>query len=151
MSRVFPEKNDFPKNLSGRTKRALTSLIILPELTIYTFRHKISGGDFLREIFEILAAMLAAYGLWTLLRAFRDRLLYPKRVRQRVNAAVYIDNGCSDLEEIAAYVKYLERDGYVAGVVSHRNTALCDIKHRKKQFAMAFQSGNPSPDGRASE
>ena len=65
----------------------------------------------MREIFEILAAMLAAYGLWTLLRAFRDRLLYPKRVRQSVNAAVYIDNGCSDLEEISAYVKYLERDG----------------------------------------
>lgn len=68
----------------------------------------------MREIFEILAAMLAAYGLWTLLRAFRDRLLYPKRVRQRVNAAVYIDNGCSDLEEIAAYVKYLERDGKIS-------------------------------------
>ena len=69
----------------------------------------------MREIFEIIAAMLAAFGFWTLLHAFRDWLLFPREIRRRVNAAVYIDNESSDLAQIAAYVKTLKKEGKISG------------------------------------
>ena len=66
------------------------------------------------EMLEIIAAMLAAFGLWNLLHLFCDRLLYPGRIRRRVNAAVFIDNDVSDLPEIAAYVKTLAREDKIS-------------------------------------
>lgn len=68
----------------------------------------------MREFFEIIAAMLAAYGLWTLLHSLCDLMLYPRAVRRRVNAAVFINNESSDLPEIAAYVKTLRKEGKIS-------------------------------------
>ena len=68
----------------------------------------------MREISEIIAAMLAAYGFWQLMMLFRTSLLFPARVRRRVNAAIYIDNDTSDLPEIAAYVKTLAREDKIS-------------------------------------
>ena len=90
------------------------------------------------EMLEIIAAMLAAFGFWNLLHLFRDRLLYPGRIRRRVNAAVFIDNEVSDLPEIAAYVKTLRKEGkisserliIVAGSDIINRAGLCDREFR---------------------
>lgn len=68
----------------------------------------------MRGIFEIIAAMLAAFGLWTLLHSLCDLMLYPRALRRRVNAAVFINNETSDLPEIAAYVKTLGKEGKIS-------------------------------------
>ena len=68
----------------------------------------------MREIFEIIAAMLAAFGLWTLMHSLCDQMRFPRALRQRVNAAVFINNETSDLPEIAAYVKTLRREGKIS-------------------------------------
>ena len=74
----------------------------------------IPGVVFVREIFEIIAAVLAVYGFWQILYLIREEILYPRRIRKRVNAAIYIDNGTSDLPEIAAYVKSLAKEGKIS-------------------------------------
>lgn len=66
------------------------------------------------DVFEIIAAVLAAFGLWTLLHDLCDFLIYPARVRKRVNAAIYIEDDMSDVSEIATYVKSLRREGKIS-------------------------------------
>ena len=68
----------------------------------------------MREVFEIIAAVLAVYGFWQILYLIREEILYPRRIRRRVNAAIYIDNDTSDLSEIAAYVKSLAKEGKIS-------------------------------------
>ncbi len=66
------------------------------------------------EILEIIAAVLAVYGFWQILYLIRGEILYPRRIRRRVNAAIYIDNDTSDLPEIATYVKSLAKEGKIS-------------------------------------
>ena len=62
------------------------------------------------EIIEIIIAVLAVFGVYTLLDMLKFRLLYPSGLRERLRAAVYIDNGSDDLSEVAAYAKHLGRE-----------------------------------------
>lgn len=63
----------------------------------------------MREILEIVAAVLAALGIYTVFGMLRIRLLFPRRVRRTLRAAVVVSD-TSQLYEAAAYAAYLRRE-----------------------------------------
>lgn len=103
------------------------------------------------EIFEIIAAMLAAFGLWNLLRGLRDLLLFPSRIRRRVNAAVYIDEDTSELPEIAAYVKTLSRDGKISAgrlIIIAKGDIIVDIPDSNEFRLIKTEEDSDGQNGR---
>ncbi|MBQ8510702.1 MAG: hypothetical protein IJ493_12425 [Clostridia bacterium] len=60
------------------------------------------------EILEIMLAVLAVYGLWSILTPLKERLLYPKKLRQRLRCAVEAENLDDEtLALCAQYARYL--------------------------------------------
>lgn len=68
----------------------------------------------MNDLFEIIAAMLAAFGLWKLLHCLFEWIAFPRALRKRIYPAVFIDNDTDDLTQIAAYVKTLSREGKIS-------------------------------------
>ncbi len=64
------------------------------------------------EILEIVLAMLAVFGGYTLLSMLKAALLYPKRVRKCLRCAVFTGEG--ELREAAAYCRYLRLCGKIS-------------------------------------
>ena len=65
------------------------------------------------EIFEIFAAVMSVFGIYTLLDMLRFRLLYPRKVRRLIRAAVVVDDD-TRISEAAEYAKYLRREGKIS-------------------------------------
>lgn len=63
----------------------------------------------MREVLEIFAAVMAVFGIYTMLDMLRERLLYPQKVRRLLRGAVIIGND-TPIAEIAAYAGYLRRE-----------------------------------------
>ncbi|MBQ8248283.1 MAG: hypothetical protein IJY93_00155 [Clostridia bacterium] len=63
----------------------------------------------MREVFEIFAAVMAVFGIYTVLDMLRERLLYPYKIRRLTRVAIIADENVP-LAEIAAYVGYLSRE-----------------------------------------
>ena len=61
----------------------------------------------MKDILEIIVAMLAVFGGYTVLDMLRVRLLYPKRVRLMLRAAFVYDTyeNAARVHEYAAYLK----------------------------------------------
>ena len=60
----------------------------------------------MREIIEIFAAVMAVFGIYTVLDMLRVRILYPRKVRATLRAAVVLGEN-ANLCEAASYAKYL--------------------------------------------
>lgn len=43
----------------------------------------------MREFLEIIVAFLAVFGAWSLIRKLKESILFPKKVRMRVAAAIH--------------------------------------------------------------
>ncbi len=113
----------FPlKNSPEFTNWALSWLIIRKFLTIYTnigdtACRTLSHGahimvreeKIMKDILEIIVAFLAVFGAYTLLDRFKLWLLYPRRVRMLIRAAV---EPCTeeDLRKARAYYKALRAE-----------------------------------------
>ncbi|MCI8388283.1 MAG: hypothetical protein HFE63_07465 [Clostridiales bacterium] len=67
------------------------------------------------ELLEIIVAVIAAWGLYKIGEAVRWRMMFPRRVRERVYGAVYINSDGEDLSAVDTYVKYLRLEGKIAG------------------------------------
>lgn len=65
----------------------------------------------LKEIFEIAAAVLAAFGLYNLLDRIKQIILYPKQTRVAVVAAVFEEDMNTETE---TYIEYLRREGKIS-------------------------------------
>ncbi len=65
----------------------------------------------MKDIMQIIAAMLAVLGFWRLLGLLAGRLLYPKRVRERIVAFVAEEG--EDEGEVRDYLRYLYVDGKI--------------------------------------
>lgn len=63
----------------------------------------------MKAVLEIIVAMLAVFGGYTVLDMIRVRLLYPKKVRMRVRAAVVLFDK-TELAGAADYARYLRRE-----------------------------------------
>ncbi len=63
----------------------------------------------MRDILEILVAMLAVFGGYTVLDMIRVRLLYPKRVRVMLRAAFVYDT-YENAARVCEYADYLKRE-----------------------------------------
>ncbi len=61
------------------------------------------------DFLEILVCVLAVFGAYTLLDMLRARLLYPRRARTRLRAAVILDDG-DDICDALQYASYLRRE-----------------------------------------
>lgn len=60
------------------------------------------------EILEITVAVLAAFGVYSILEMLRFGLLFPRRIRENVRAAVVFDE--NTYRETVEYVNYLRRE-----------------------------------------
>ena len=60
----------------------------------------------MREIIEIFAAVMAVFGIYTVLDMLRVRILYPRNTREALRAVVVLDEN-TNLSEAASYAKYL--------------------------------------------
>ena len=60
------------------------------------------------EMLEITVAVLAAFGVYSILEMVRFSLLFPRRIRKNVRAAVVFDE--NSYRETVAYVNYLRRE-----------------------------------------
>lgn len=58
------------------------------------------------EILEIFAAVMAVFGIYTVLDMLRLRLLYPPSVRRLLRVAIFVDNELPSADAVA-YTKYL--------------------------------------------
>lgn len=67
----------------------------------------------MRDIFEIFAAMLAVWGAYSLLSELRALLIFPKKVRHMLRAAI-IYKEAGKAAEAAAYADYLSREGKIS-------------------------------------
>ena len=67
----------------------------------------------MREVFEIFAAVMAVFGIYTVLDMLRERLLYPRKIRRLIRAAVVIDEE-TPLAQIMSYVEYLRLEGKIS-------------------------------------
>ena len=63
----------------------------------------------MKDILEILVAMLAVFGGYTVLDMIRVRLLYPKSVRMMLRAAAYWDT-YENVARACEYADYLKRE-----------------------------------------
>lgn len=63
----------------------------------------------MRDILEILVAMLAVFGGYTVLDMIRVRLLYPKRVRVMLRVALVYDT-YENAAQVCEYADYLKRE-----------------------------------------
>jgi len=61
---------------------------------------------------EIIIAVLAVFGGYTILTMIKSSLLYPKRVRRKIMAAVFYDGEYPS--EAAAYARYLRLCGKIS-------------------------------------
>ena len=43
----------------------------------------------MRELLEIIVAFLAVFGAWSLIRGLRESILFPKKIRMSVSAAIH--------------------------------------------------------------
>ena len=64
------------------------------------------------EILEIVLAMLAVFGGYTLASILKSALLDPKKVRKCLRCAVFIGEG--ELRDAAAYCRYLRLCGKIS-------------------------------------
>ncbi len=60
----------------------------------------------MREIIEIFTAVMAVFGIYTMLDMLRVRILYPRKIRTALRAAILL-NEETNLPEAASYAKYL--------------------------------------------
>ena len=66
----------------------------------------------MKEMLEIIVAFLAVFGAWSLLKLLREALLFPKKVRTKVSAAV---RNCDAGDRRALeYVNYLRAERKIA-------------------------------------
>lgn len=63
----------------------------------------------MKDILEILVAMLAAFGGYTVLDMIRVHLMYPKRVRLKLRAAIVSDTYANAVRAYE-YANYLKRE-----------------------------------------
>ena len=62
------------------------------------------------DLFEILAAVLAAIGMASLFEKLKFMLMYPKKLRRLLRLAVIYNGNDELLPELSPYVKYLARE-----------------------------------------
>ena len=60
------------------------------------------------DILEIVIAVICAFGIYNLLNMLRENILFPKKVRNKVRAAVIYDG--EGLENVCSYVNFLRRE-----------------------------------------
>ncbi len=63
----------------------------------------------MREIIEIFAAVMAVFGIYTVLDMLRVRILYPRKTRESVRAAVIADEN-TNFADAVSYLGYLHRE-----------------------------------------
>ena len=66
----------------------------------------------LRELLEIIVAFLAVFGAWSLIRNLKESILFPKKVRMSVAAA--IREGADRNDRALEYVNYLRAERKIA-------------------------------------
>ena len=66
----------------------------------------------MRELLEIIVAFLAVFGAWSLIRNLKESILFPKKVRMRVAAA--IRDGSDQNDRALEYVNYLRAERKIA-------------------------------------
>ena len=66
----------------------------------------------LREFLEIIVAFLAVFGAWSLIRNLKESILFPKKVRMRVAAAIH--DGADRNDRALEYVNYLRAERKIA-------------------------------------
>ena len=57
----------------------------------------------MREFLEIIVAFLAVFGAWSLIRNLKESILFPKKVRMRVAAAIH--DGADRNDRALEYVR----------------------------------------------
>ena len=62
------------------------------------------------DLIEILAAVLAAFGIVSLFERLKCALMYPKKLRRMLHLAVIYNYGVELTDELRSYVKYLARE-----------------------------------------
>ena len=65
------------------------------------------------DFLEIAAAVLAVYGGYMILDGIRFRLLFPRRIRRMLRAAVVYTDDAS-LADVVRYVHYLKIEGKIS-------------------------------------
>ncbi len=63
----------------------------------------------MKEFFEIIAAVLAVFGIYCILDMVKVRILYPKHIRKLIRAAVVISDK-KQLCQAASYAAYLRKE-----------------------------------------
>ena len=66
----------------------------------------------MRELLEIIVAFLAVFGAWSLIRNLKESILFPKKVRMSVAAA--IREGADLNGRALEYVNYLRAERKIA-------------------------------------
>lgn len=66
------------------------------------------------EVLEIFAAVMAVFGIYSVLDMIRLRLLYPKRVRMLLRAAVFVSTP-EEMRAVSEYAAYLRREQKISG------------------------------------
>ena len=66
----------------------------------------------MRELLEIIVAFLAVFGAWSLIRCLRESILFPKKIRMSVAAAVR--DGAEKDGRALEYVNYLRSERKIA-------------------------------------
>lgn len=61
------------------------------------------------DLLEILVCVLAVFGAYTVLSMIKTRLMYSRRVRTQLRAAIFI-NDCEDICSVVRYASYLRRE-----------------------------------------
>ena len=68
----------------------------------------------MREFLEIIVAFLAVFGAWSLIRNLKESILFPKKVRMRVTAAIH--DGADRNDRALEYVNYLRAERKIAPI-----------------------------------
>ncbi len=63
----------------------------------------------MKEFLEIIAAVLAVFGIYCILDMVKVRILYPKHVRKLIRAAVVVSDK-KQLCQAASYAAYLRKE-----------------------------------------
>ncbi len=66
------------------------------------------------EVLEIFAAVMAVFGIYSILDMIRVRLLYPKRVRMLLRGAVFVSTP-EEMRAVSEYAAHLRREQKISG------------------------------------
>ena len=93
------------------------------------------------EIIEIFAAVMAVFGIYTVLDMLRVRILYPRKTREHIHGAVILSENVN-LSEAASYAKYLRLERKISperliiltndDIIINVKSERCNAKKRRK-------------------